>query len=78
MSKHHTNVAIEQSSIDWLYEQWTKRGTLDRATLHAARHIHRKEVALAATRGYLTASDQLPLKEAVSYGKAYYKVRYNR
>lgn len=69
---------IEQSSVEWLHEQWTKRGTLDRTTLHTAKHMHRKEVALAATRGYLTASDQLPLKEAMQFGKAYYKARYNK
>jgi hypothetical protein len=40
--------------------------------------MHEKEVALAATRGYLVASDQLPLKEAVQFGEAYYKARYNK
>lgn len=69
---------IEQSSVEWLHEQWTKRGTLDRASLHKAKQMHEKEVALAATRGYLVASDQLPLKEAMQFGEAYYKARYNK
>ena len=69
-----------QSSIKQLFQKlWDE--PKDKFTWYAIlkqmEQLHKAEITRAASRGYLAASDDLPLETATGYGNLYYASQFN-
>lgn len=70
---------MKEASVEWLFNKlWEipKDKFEWQAILKEAKDKHELEMIKAAARGFLAASDKLPLYEAIDYAEQYYNSNY--
>lgn len=70
---------MKEASVEWLFNKlWkTPKDKFEwQAILKEAKDKHEVEIIRGTTRGFLAASDELPLNDALAYAQQYYNLNY--
>lgn len=70
---------MKEASVEWLFNKlWeTPKDKFEwQAILKEAKDKHEVEIIRGTTRGFLAASNELPLDDALAYAQQYYNSNY--